>query len=290
MFRKLLGFTIILCMIVNLSSCGLNNKKVEVKPELNVAVSAIPHSIILEKVKSELEKYGINLNIKIFTNYSNQNLSLLNEEIDLNFFQTKDYLNAYNNEYKDKKDKKFKDINILSLASLHFEPLAIYSDKYKSVDQIDVDSKVYMPNDKSNISRSLFLLQESGILKLKKDISFATIDDIEYNPKNLKFFYFEAEQLPSKMVESEISLINKNYAMTSKIQDKAIFFEKEDKEKLEKYSNVVAGLDFSKAKINRIKQQQIEFKKQYVDIFLYIIKSDLIKNFIIDRFENEIII
>lgn len=287
MFRKLIGFTLILCMIINLSSCVLNNKKVEVKPELNVGSSSIPHSIILEKAKVELEKYGINLNIKIFTNYSNQNLSLLNEEIDLNFFQTKDYLNIYNNEYK---NEKYKNINIISLASLHFEPLAIYSDKYKSIDQIDTDSKVYLPNDKSNISRSLFLLQESGILKLKKDISFATIDDIEYNPKNLKFFYFEAEQLPSKINEGEICLINKNYAMTYKIQNKAIFFEKVDNEKIEKYSNVVAGLDFSKAKINKTKQMQMELKKQYIDIFLYIIKSDLIKNFIIDRFQNEVII
>ncbi len=52
-----------------------------------------------------------------------------------------------------------------------------------------------MPNDPTNLGRSLLLLQKVGLIKLKDGVGLLpTVLDVVENPKNLKIVELEAPQ------------------------------------------------------------------------------------------------
>ncbi len=72
---------------------------------------------------------------------------------------------------------------------------AIYSKKYKSLDQIPVNAKIAVPGDPTNMSRSLIILKEAGLITLgeKKDIFYTKLD-IKDNPKKIQLIETEITQ------------------------------------------------------------------------------------------------
>lgn len=72
---------------------------------------------------------------------------------------------------------------------------AIYSTKYKALDELPKGSMMAVPGDPTNMSRSLIILREAGLITLgeKTDI-FYTILDIKDNPKDIKLIETEITQ------------------------------------------------------------------------------------------------
>ena len=75
---------------------------------LTVGASPTPHAKILEHVKPELKKEGIDLKIKKYDDYIIPNKALANKEIDANYFQHTPFLNNFNDIATNKKHLKFK--------------------------------------------------------------------------------------------------------------------------------------------------------------------------------------
>ena len=50
----------------------------------------------------------------------------------------------------------------------HIEPMALYSNKYKSVDELPDGATINIPNDTVNGGRALLLLEANGLIKLKE--------------------------------------------------------------------------------------------------------------------------
>lgn len=75
---------------------------------------------------------------------------------------------------------------------LFYYRTALYSSKYKSIDQLPKGVQIAIPNDPTNIENSLLMLQKLGLVTLgeKKD-KFYTILDIKDNPKDIKFLETE---------------------------------------------------------------------------------------------------
>ena len=75
---------------------------------------------------------------------------------------------------------------------------------------------IAVPNDATNESRALLLLQDLGIITLKDgaDIT-ATINDIADNPYNVTFKEIEAAQLPNYLQDVDYAVINSNYAISA---------------------------------------------------------------------------
>ena len=67
-------------------------------PMLKIVVGAtqVPHAEILEVVKPQLAKEGVELDIKVFSDYVQPNLQLNDKQLDANFFQHKPYLESFN--------------------------------------------------------------------------------------------------------------------------------------------------------------------------------------------------
>ena len=177
--------------------------------DLTVAATPVPHAEILEFVKPALAKEGVNLKVKVFTDYIQPNVQVAEKRLDANFFQHQPYLDEFN---------KAKGTHLVSVAAVHLEPLGAYSSKYKKLDEIKDGSTVVIPNDATNGGRALLLLDKAGLITLKdKTNILSTPKDITANPKNLKFRELEAATIPRVLTQVDLALINTNYALEAKL-------------------------------------------------------------------------
>ncbi|MDX2353179.1 MetQ/NlpA family ABC transporter substrate-binding protein [Stutzerimonas xanthomarina] len=190
--------------------------------ELNVAATAVPHAEILEFVKPQLAEQGVDLEVKVFTDYVQPNIQVSEKRLDANFFQHQPYLDEFN---------KGKGTELVSVAGVHIEPFGAYSSKHKSLDELPKGATVVIPNDATNGGRALLLLQKAGVITLKDGAGItATPKDIAENPKNIKIRELEAATLPRVLTQVDLALINTNYALEAKLNptEDALFIEGND--------------------------------------------------------------
>ena len=172
---------------------------------IKVGATPVPHAEILEAVKPVLAKEGYDLEIVEFNDYVQPNLATSDGQLDANYFQHLPYLESF---------VKERGSDLVSVAGVHIEPIAIYSHKIKDLKDLKEGSTVAIPNDPTNGGRALLLLQSAGLITLDDPKSItATSLDIKDNPKNLKFSELEAPQLPRSLDDADISVINVNYAI-----------------------------------------------------------------------------
>ena len=134
------------------------------------------------------EKYGLDVELVTFNDYVLPNEALSKGDIDLNAFQHKPYLD------QQIKDRGYK---LVPVGSTFVYPIAGYSKKIKSLDELKDGSQIALPNDPTNLGRSLLLLQKVGLIKLKDGVGLLpTVLDVTENSKNLKLVELEAPQLP----------------------------------------------------------------------------------------------
>ncbi|AXA64446.1 MetQ/NlpA family ABC transporter substrate-binding protein [Pseudomonas oryzihabitans] len=176
---------------------------------LSVAATPVPHAEILEFVKPQLAKEGVDLQIKVFTDYVQPNLQVAQKRLDANFFQHQPYLDEFN---------KSRGTDLVTVAQVHVEPFGIYSQKIKKLDEVREGAVVAIPSDATNGGRALLLLEKAGLIKLKDSANIlATPKDIAENPKQLKFKELEAATLPRVLNQVDLALINTNYALEAKL-------------------------------------------------------------------------
>jgi D-methionine transport system substrate-binding protein len=172
---------------------------------LSVAASAVPHAEILELVKPALAKEGVELKIKVFTDYVQPNVQVAEGRLDANFFQHQPYLDEFN---------KSRGSQLVSIAGVHIEPFGAYSSKVKSLADLPQGANVVIPNDATNGGRALLLLAKAGVITLKDGAGItATVKDIASNPKAIKVRELEAATLPRVLNQVDLALINTNYAL-----------------------------------------------------------------------------
>lgn len=178
--------------------------------KLVIAATPVPHAELLALVKPILAKDGVDLEVKVFTDYIQPSVQTNEKRVDGNFFLHQPYLNEF-------KKKHGNDIQTV-VAKVHVEPFAGYSRKHKALAELPEGATVALPNDPSNSGRSLVLLAKQGLITLKDPANIlATPKDIVSNPKKLKFRELEAAMLPRVLDQVDLALINTNYALEAKL-------------------------------------------------------------------------
>lgn len=122
---------------------------------LRVAADPVPHAEILNYIK----KIDPSLDLKVveLTSGVNANELLASGDVDANYFQHVPYL-------KDQEKALGKTFAVA--ATVHIEPLGIYSHKHKDFSSLPENATVAVPNNTTNLSRALFLLQAQKLIKL----------------------------------------------------------------------------------------------------------------------------
>ncbi|WP_031507648.1 MetQ/NlpA family ABC transporter substrate-binding protein [Streptomyces megasporus] len=203
-------------LTLGLSACGTDSDpaastgKKDAEARLTVAASPVPHADILNFVKENLaEEAGLKLEVKEFTDYVLPNTATENGEVDANYFQHKPYLDDFNAK---------QGTHIVPVVDVHLEPLGLYSSTLKKASDLGAGDTVAVPNDTTNEGRALKLLEEQGLIELKKGTgNDATLADIA-DAKGLKFKELEAAALPRSLEDVDAAVINGNYAIEADLE------------------------------------------------------------------------
>ncbi len=203
---------------------------------IKVGASATPHAEILAQVVDNLAEAGYDLQIVEFSDYVLPNTALEDGDLDANYFQHTPYLTSFNAD---------NGTHLVSVASIHYEPFGIYAGKCDSIDAVAEGAKIAVPNDGSNETRALLLLQQEGLITLAEGIdasSNATKLDIAENPLNLEIIEVEAAQLVSSLPDVDFAVINGNYALLGGLNAStdALAIEDASGDAAQTYANIVA--------------------------------------------------
>ena len=199
---------------------------------LKIGATPAPHAEILEVVKGILAEQGITLEIVVFNDYIQPNTAVEDGSLDANYFQHITYMNEFN---------VSDGTHLVSVGSVHYEPFGLYAGKTASLDALADGAQIAVPNDTTNEARALLLLQQEGLITLKEGAGItATKADIVENPKNLDIVELEASQLPVRLADVDMAVINGNYAIDAglKVAD-ALAIESADGEAGVAYANVL---------------------------------------------------
>lgn len=187
--------------------------------KLVVGATPVPHAEILEFIKPTLAKEGVDLDIKVFTDFIQPNVQLAEKNLDANYYQYRPFLDEFN---------KSRHTNLVPVVGIHIEPFGAYSTRIKKLDELKDGASVAIPNDPVNTGRALVLLHEAGLIKLKDPSNtLATQRDIAENPKKLKIRELEGALLARSVSQVDLAFVFANYALEAGIDtDSALIVEK----------------------------------------------------------------
>jgi D-methionine transport system substrate-binding protein len=205
--------------------------------KLVIGASSTPHGELLEIVKPKLAEQGIELDIKIYDDYVLPNTALQDGDLDANYFQHAPYMNSFN---------EANGTHIVSAGLVHYEPMGIYSASLKDLKDLAAGATILLPDDVSNQTRALLLLQQEELIVLPEDASVETapsvLDIVDAKGYNIQAA--QADTVPSLLKNGEkgtIAVINYNYALDAgfKTTD-ALAIEDASGNAAQTYANLVA--------------------------------------------------
>jgi len=112
---------------------------------LKVGATPVPHAELLNYLKSDLKKEGVDLKIVEFTDFVTINEALIDGELDANYWQHLPHLTLIM-----QKEKK---TDLVAVTKVHVETIGLYSTKIKSIKDLKVGAKIAIPSDSTNEGR-----------------------------------------------------------------------------------------------------------------------------------------
>ncbi|MGM8213131.1 MetQ/NlpA family ABC transporter substrate-binding protein [Virgibacillus sp. W0430] len=266
--RKTAFILSIILLIGLLAACGSDNEESSTLSEdkLVIGTTSGPQEQILEVAKEVAAEEGLEIELKVFSDYILPNTALAEGELDVNCYQHEPFLAAFNEDHG---------TDLTTVGKTILNPMGVYSEKYDSFDAIPEGALFGLPNDPTNGARALFILEEAGYITLADDNKEnATIHDIKENPKNLEFIELEASQIPKQLPELDAAAINTNYALESGLvpTDDSIILESTDSP----YVNYI---------VTRTENKDDPVVEKLVNAY----QSDKVKQFIEEEFQGSMI-
>lgn len=259
-------FIIALTVILAIGILGVSAENQVVR----IAASANPHEILLNFVKDDLKELGFYLEVTWIDGYVLQNQATSAGEYEANFFQHRPYLNQYN-ETVDEAGK------LVAVIPVHYEPFGIYAGTKKSLDELEDGDSIAVPNDPSNETRALLLLQDAGLIVLPEGTdgnSTVTKLDVKPGSVNLEIVEVDAERLPATLEDVAFAVINGNYAIPAGLYPTrdALKLESTESEAAITYTNYVV-----------VRADNVD--APFVEALRKVLHSDKVKDFLLNNEE-----
>ncbi len=251
------------------AGCGSQKEAAAPAEKSKIVVGITPGTSdqIMEVVKKEAAKQGLEVEVKSFSDYVAPDQALADGEIDLTSHQHQPFLDAFNEK---------NGTHLISIGNTYLAPLGLYSRKVKAVAEIGDGAKIGIPNDPSNGGRALLLLEKQGLLKLKDGIepTKVTKEDIVDNPKHIQIVELDAAQLALSLDDTTASVINAGYAVSGGLNPAQDAIAVEDD--TSPYVNIIAA---------RPEDKDNPTYQKFVKIF----QSDAVKQYINDNFKGVLV-
>ena len=228
--KKLFSLILVLAFALSLSAVAETKTIV-------IGATPSPHAEVLELIADDMAALGYPIEIKVFNDYNLPCPAVASGELDANYFAHIPFISGYNSSVSE-------DEQVVPVIGVHYEPFGIYSNKYASIDELPENATVCIPNDVSNQTRALFLLQDAGLIVLPEDAQPTdelNVNDIVEIKNGLQISDIDAAQLPSTLEDKDIVVINGNFALDAGLSplNDAIFYEPADGAAAEIYANYV---------------------------------------------------
>ncbi|MBP2079516.1 MetQ/NlpA family ABC transporter substrate-binding protein [Oceanobacillus polygoni] len=267
---KNLGLVLSIILLAGiLVACGDNasgNTTTLNEDKIVVGVTAGPHEQIVEAAAEVAAENGLEVELKVFSDYVLPNTALSEGDLDVNSYQHEPFLDQFNDDHG---------TDLVPVGKTILNPMGVYSETYESMDDLPDGATFGLPNDPTNGGRALFILEEAGIISLeegKKET--ASIHDVIDNPKNLEFIELDAAQIPKQLSEVDAAAINTNFALGAGINPK------EDSILLESTNSPY---------VNFIVVRAENENDLAVEKFIEAYQSDEVKAFIEEEFQGSVI-
>ena len=204
---------------------------------IKIGATSTPHGEILEFVKDKLAEQGYDLQITIYDDYVLPDKAVADGELDANYYQHTPYLNSFN---------EANGTDLVSAASIHYEPFGLYANGIASVADIPEGATIVIPADDSNETRALLLLAQEGLITLPEGANaldgVKTLDIVDDHGFNITTV--QADTVAAQFAnagDGSLAVINGNYALAAglKIAD-AIASEDASGDAAQTYANIVA--------------------------------------------------
>ncbi|KAA6351151.1 D-methionine-binding lipoprotein MetQ [termite gut metagenome] len=174
---------------------------------IKVGVASGPEYVIAQIAqKVAKEKFNLEVELIAFNDYIMPNTALHQKDIDVNVFQTRPFL---------EEQSKQRGYDFAVVGNTFVYPMAVYSNKIKTLDELEDGSAIVIPNDAANGGRALLLLEKAGLIKLKQGCGYTPrLVDIEENARRFYLVELEAPQLPRVLDDNDVTIavINNNFA------------------------------------------------------------------------------
>ena len=179
-----------------------------------------------------LKAENIDLELVQFSDYVTPNNALANNEIDLNAFQHRIYLQS---------EIESAGYEIETIGNTFIIPLNIYSQKISSVEELKDGDVVAIPDDLTNGGRALKVLEAAGLIKISDAAGFnPTLEDIETYNVGITIEELKANVIPSALPDVAAAVVNGNYALDFGLKTEEAIY-KDSVLDVEEYWNLIAA-------------------------------------------------
>jgi D-methionine transport system substrate-binding protein len=186
---------------------------------LRIYATASPQGDIIRYVQTLADAEGSGLKLKLTTSGGSGTLDsyelLASGDTDVNFTGHQPYVNAWKIAHPrlDNFDGK---------ATVLLNAFGLYSEKYKSPNDLPDGARILIPNEQTNLPRALFILQDLGLIKLnveKLDSSPSAISVSEKsiidNPRHLQLIPTDTVLRAKALPDADASFINGDVALSN---------------------------------------------------------------------------
>jgi D-methionine transport system substrate-binding protein len=249
---------IIFCGLITffLTACDDSSKS------FKVGVTAGPHAIIMDEVKKLADKDGFKIKVVEFNDFNLPNAALENGDVDINVYQHEPFLND---------QMKHKGYDFVVVGKSIVLPLGLYSNKLKSIDEVQKGATVAIPNDPTNEGRALKLLEQAQLIKLQPSDNPTPLDIVD-NPLQLKIVEVEAPQVPRIIDDVSLAVTNTDWMVLARKDPRTALIRESAPSQ---FVNVIVAKRQDKDNPN-------------IQQFLKIYHSDAVKQFIKDKFAGAV--
>ncbi|OPX97862.1 MAG: D-methionine-binding lipoprotein MetQ precursor [Syntrophorhabdus sp. PtaB.Bin047] len=207
---------LLFAFVLTMAGCGQS----PAPEKKNLKLGCMPWSEpMLQWIKEGLTPLGYNVEVIMFDANQLPAVALKDGSIDGIIQNHKPWIITFNKENK---------ANLEMVEPYYFYSFfAIYSAKYKKLEEIPQNATFTIPGDPTNLSRSLIILKEAGLITLKEKTGpFYTLLDIKDNPKKIKLVEAEITQT-ARSIQDVDAIIATAYFMaeTAKADPKVFLFE-----------------------------------------------------------------
>ncbi|HZW69064.1 MAG TPA: MetQ/NlpA family ABC transporter substrate-binding protein [Pseudogracilibacillus sp.] len=207
--KRLIGFVLFVCLVSVTAACGAGAAGGDSKETIKIGATAGPYSDQLkEGIAPILEEQGYKLEVVEFNDYIQPNNALDEGSIDANLYQNIIYLEQFNIDHG---------IDLVGDYAVPSAPIALYSNKFDSLDDIEEGAKITLPNDPTNLARSLHMLVDAGLIEIDETVkqTIASEKDITENKLNLEILPIEAAQTVRSLDDADFAFVNGNFAISA---------------------------------------------------------------------------